>query len=260
MGPAPPPPGPVGRRGPVARRATNQAAAVVLLDAGGSWRTVVLVPSDPTGEPTGEPTDAVRPHAADVSEGSDRAVPSPLRHWAPAIAALVALALIPPRHPWGVFDPAGGPVGWLGMVTYSVRHLGVLHLAVNAYLLVWQVRAARSYVSSAWLLTVALAGAVAGALGHALVAERPLVGASAVIAALAGFSLVAFHRVTPEVPVRVPLLDTRSRPLTPSVLVAVVVVLGGTDAQLSGGAHLAGFVTGALVGAWQRFLLRPSRR
>lgn len=169
------------------------------------------------------------------------------------LTILVFLGQIATGYPLGVMPSGGG--GWVTrngllyapaiaggewwrVITPGFLHLGLLHIALNMYLLYILGRMLEPELGSAQLLAVYLASLVAGSLG-AIILEpsTPSAGASGAIFGLMGMALVA----------------ARSRRLQDAfqqigVLVLVNLVLTFGYAGISKGGHLGGLIGGILCG------------
>lgn len=93
------------------------------------------------------------------------------------------------------FDPAAGPLGWIaGAATYGLLHGNAMHLVGNLLGVVILAPLAERRHGPATLLLLMLAGSFGGAVAHSLAqvaagGDDGLIGASAAVAALIGWSL-----------------------------------------------------------------------
>ncbi|MGI9505576.1 MAG: rhomboid family intramembrane serine protease [Geminicoccaceae bacterium] len=137
--------------------------------------------------------------------------------------------------------------------TYAFLHGGLMHIALNAVMLAVMGQVLERKLGQLSFFSVFAAGAIGGAMVHALVGgapEVPLVGASAGVGALYGAGLV---------------LNRKGVSLGPNtqLLIALTAFFVITNllglilpffSQIAYVAHLGGFVTGILATAW---LARP---
>ena len=97
------------------------------------------------------------------------------------------------------FDPLAGPLGWMtGAATYGLLHGSAMHLVGNLLGPVILGPLVERRHGAATLLLLLLVGAFSGALAHTLVqlatsGAAILIGASASVAALIGWSLRQIH-------------------------------------------------------------------
>jgi membrane associated rhomboid family serine protease len=147
---------------------------------------------------------------------------------------------------WGSnFGPSTIGGEWWRLLTSSLLHFGVLHLAFNLWALVsFGAIAERLYGSKRYALICVIAG-LAG--GMASVAVRPLInsaGASALIFGIFGALLVAHFRGTDAIPKSVGISLRNSTLLFASIVLIAGFVVPGID----NAAHVGGLVAGICVG------------
>ena len=156
---------------------------------------------------------------------------------------------------------------WPGILTYQFLHAGFLHLFFNM-LFLWAVGSALEQRLSWGLVALYIMGGMAGAAAMArqgMPATAYLVGASAAIACLMGFSLFAM----PRAPVKLvyilfvslmPRFGTFDAPLwffVPLWLfqqVLMTLMTAKTGSEIGYVAHLGGFAFGAVVGIFAAFI------
>ncbi len=132
--------------------------------------------------------------------------PPPIVNLPPATKVTAALlilcyvaSLIPalnwPMLVWLSFDPRANPVPWLvGALTYGLLHASTMHLVGNLLGVVILAPLVERRHGARALVMLLLAGSIAGAATHAAVqyaagGDAILIGASASVAALIGWSL-----------------------------------------------------------------------
>lgn len=170
-----------------------------------------------------------------------------------ALSVLVFLAQIATGYPLGVFPQGGG--GWVTeqgllfapaiaggewwrVLTPGFLHLGLLHIAMNMYLLYILGRMLEPELGPVQMLAVYVTSLLAGSLGAILLEPSvPSAGASGAIFGLMGMALVI----------------ARSRRLGEAVkqigvLVVINLVITFGYSGISKGAHLGGLIGGALCG------------
>lgn len=176
--------------------------------------------------------------------------------------AIYGLSLIVPAdvERWTILHFAFIPAAWfidvwpvwslaVSPLTYAFLHGGLLHLALNAVMLAVMGQVLERKLGRLSFLSVFAAGAVGGALAHALIGgapDVPLVGASAGVGALYGAGLVLHGRGVYLGPNTQLLLALTGFFVITNVL-GMVLPLFGNIAYV---AHLGGFVTGILATAW----------
>lgn len=165
------------------------------------------------------------------------------------VASLVP-ALHWPMLVWLSFDPRAAPVAWLsGAMTYGLLHASMMHLVGNLLGVVILAPLVERRHGAMALLMLLLAGSIAGAATHAAVqyttgGDAVLIGASAAVAALIGWSLRQLH------------LGRGFGHLDQAVLIYglffvgfnLVGVLALSDSPIAYAAHAGGFVAGWLAG------------
>lgn len=155
---------------------------------------------------------------------------------APDVAGAMAFR---PARPW---DLAG-----LTVVTYGLVHATSNHLVTNVVFLLLFGPLVERRRGATLLVGVAVAGIVAGAVGHALVGAAPtvpLVGASGGVAAVLGATAVCCGTE------RLPVVRLRVRTAVGAWLALQVVTAPSqlvAGATVSVGAHLAGLLAGMVV-------------
>lgn len=137
-----------------------------------------------------------------------------------------------------LYAPAIAGGDWWRVLTPGFLHLGILHLALNMYLLYILGRMLEPEVGAGQMLAVYFASLIAGSLG-AIILEpsSPSAGASGAVFGMMGMALVA----------------ARSRRITEAfqqigILVVINLVFTFGYAGISKGAHLGGLIGGALCG------------
>nr|WP_276600914.1 MULTISPECIES: rhomboid family intramembrane serine protease [unclassified Nannocystis] len=165
-----------------------------------------------------------------------------------------------PEHAyaWGaLFTADFGPSEAWRLGTLTLLHVGSLHLILNV-LMLWrfgtfvEVLYGRARLAAIYVLSAALSG-LAVAFLRDPASPLLLIGASGAIMALGGAVIAALLLRR----------DLRSTPIGRAELVALVILFGlqvvfdSVTPQVSGTAHLAGIVAGAVLGAL--FLPRRSR-
>ena len=132
--------------------------------------------------------------------------------------------------------------------TYAFLHGGFMHLALNGVMLAVMGQVLERLLGRQTFFIIFAAGAVAGALVHALIggaAEVPLVGASAGVGALYGAAVVLHSWRVPLGPNSQLLMALAAFFVITNLLGLVLPILS----QIAYGAHLGGFVAGILVTA-----------
>ncbi len=185
-----------------------------------------------------------------------------------AMLAVYAVGSLAPAHVerWIIvhfsFIPAAwSEFGWplwakiVAPVTYAFLHGGFLHLVLNGVMLAVMGQVLERRLGQPKFLLVFLAGAVGGALVHALIGGAPrvpLVGASAGVGALYGAGIVMHARGI--------YLGPNSRILVALTAFFLITNLIGLVLPLLGNvayaAHLGGFIAGALI---TTCLIQPTR-
>jgi len=148
---------------------------------------------------------------------------------------------------WPIWSLAVSPL------TYAFLHGGIMHLALNGVMLAVMGQVLERRLGRLNFFSIFAAGAIGGAILHALVAglpEIPLVGASAGVGALYGAGLVLHKRGISLGPNTQILMALTAFFVITNLLGLVLPILS----QVAYIAHLGGFVTGILVTAW---LARP---
>lgn len=170
-----------------------------------------------------------------------------------ALCLLVFLGQIATGYPLGLFPASGGgwvtehglmfgPLiaegEWWRVITPGFLHLGIIHIAMNMYLLYILGRMLEPELGAAQMLAVYVTSLIAGSLG-ALILEpgTPSAGASGAIFGLMGMALVI----------------ARSRQIREAVqqigiLVVINLVITFGYSGISKGAHLGGLIGGAICG------------
>lgn len=140
--------------------------------------------------------------------------------------------------------------------TYAFLHGGLMHIALNGVMLAVMGQVLERKLGMPSFFSVFAAGAIGGALVHALIGgapEVPLVGASAGVGALYGAGLVLHgRRISLGPNTRLLLALTAFFVITN--LLGLVLPLFSNIAYV---AHLGGFITGILTTAW---LVKPGTR
>ncbi|MEZ5932049.1 MAG: rhomboid family intramembrane serine protease [Alphaproteobacteria bacterium] len=181
--------------------------------------------------------------------------------------AVYGLTLLAPAsvERWTILHFAFIPAAWfvdvwplwslaLSPLTYAFLHGGLMHLALNAVMLAVMGQVLERRLGQLSFFSVFAAGAIGGALVHALIGgtpEVPLVGASAGVGALYGAGLVLHKRGVPLGPNTQILMALTGFFVITNLLGMIIPMLG----NIAYVAHLGGFVTGILVTAW---LARPT--
>ena len=137
------------------------------------------------------------------------------------------------------------------LLTVTLVHGGILHLALNMYALFIVGPLAESLYGRALYLAIYLLAGLGGSIGSYLFVAAPSVGASGAIFGLFGLAFAAtyFHK---------PLLPARARAITSQIgmLIVLNLVIGfgiGGFAQIDNAAHVGGLI----VGGWLGFLIAP---
>lgn len=178
---------------------------------------------------------------------------SPVTATIMALTVIVFLAQIATGYPVGLlnsstngwvtqngllFGPLIAEGEWWRVITPGFLHLGILHIAMNMYLLYVLGRMIEPELGSAQMLAVYVTSLIAGSLG-ALVLEPkvPSAGASGAIFGLMGMALViARSRQIREAVQQIGIL----------VVLNLVITFGAQG--ISKGAHLGGLIGGAICG------------
>lgn len=165
---------------------------------------------------------------------------------------------------WTILHFAFIPAAWfvdawpfwsliISPLTYAFLHGGLMHLALNAVMLAVMGQVLERKLGQLSFFSVFAAGAIGGAIVHALVGgtpEVPLVGASAGVGALYGAGLV-LHRKGVSLGPNTQLLMALTAFFVITNLLGLILPILSNIAYI---AHLGGFVTGILATAW---LARP---
>ena len=137
------------------------------------------------------------------------------------------------------------------LLTVTLVHGGILHLALNMYALFIVGPLAESLYGRALYLAIYLLAGLGGSIASYLFVAAPSVGASGAIFGLFGLAFAAtyFHK---------PLLPARARAITSQIgmLIVLNLVIGfgiGGFAQIDNAAHVGGLI----VGGWLGFLIAP---
>lgn len=165
---------------------------------------------------------------------------------APGLAAPVAGLL--------AFDPRAAPLPWLaGALTYGLVHGGAMHLLGNLLGVVILAPLVERRDGAVRLLALLLAGSLAGAAAHALAqratgGDAGLIGASAAVAALIGWSLrqIRDRRGFGHLDQAVGLYGLFF------ILFNLAGVLAFRDSPVAYAAHAGGFAAGWLLGGGPR--------
>ena len=180
--------------------------------------------------------------------GLTEIAPSTLERW-----LILHFAFIPAAwftDIWPIWSLAASPL------TYAFLHGGLLHLALNAVMLAVMGQVLERKLGRLNFFSVFAAGAIGGAIIHALIGgtpEVPLVGASAGVGALYGAGMVLHGRGISLGP-NTQILQALTAFFVITNLLGLVLPMFGNIAYV---AHLGGFVTGIIVTAW---LSRPTMR
>jgi rhomboid protease GluP len=147
---------------------------------------------------------------------------------------------------WGSnFGPSTISGEWWRLLTYSLLHFGVLHLAFNMWALVsFGAIAERLYGSVRYALICVIAGLVGGIASIAVRPQINSAGASAIIFGIFGALLVAHFRGTDAIPKSVGISLRNSTLFFASVVLVAGFIVPGID----NAAHVAGLVAGIGVG------------
>ena len=165
---------------------------------------------------------------------------------------------------WTVFHFAFIPAAWftenwpfwslaVSPFTYAFLHGGLMHIALNAVMLAVMGQVLERKLGQLSFFSVFAAGAIGGAIVHALVGgapQIPLVGASAGVGALYGAGLVLNRKGVSLGPNTQLLMALTAFFVITNLLGLILPILS----QIAYIAHLGGFVTGILATAW---LARP---
>lgn len=165
------------------------------------------------------------------------------------LAGLVP-ALHWPMLVWLSFDPRAAPLAWLaGAVTYGLLHANVMHLVGNLLGVVILAPLVERRHGARAIVALLLIGSIAGAAAHAAVqyatgGDAILIGASASVAALIGWSLRQLR------------LGRGFGHLDQAVLIYglffigfnLVGILALSDSPIAYAAHAGGFIAGWLTG------------
>lgn len=169
------------------------------------------------------------------------------------ICVLVFLGQLATGYPLGLFPASGG--GWVTqhgllygpliadgelwrVITPGFLHLGLLHIAMNMYLLYVLGRMIEPELGGPQMLAVYITSLIAGSLGALLLEPNtPSAGASGAIFGLMGMALViARSRQIKEAVQQIGIL----------VVINLVITFGYSG--ISKGAHLGGLIGGAICG------------
>jgi membrane associated rhomboid family serine protease len=170
-------------------------------------------------------------------------LPGPLERF-----LVVRLAFIPAAYlsdGWPLWSLVVAPL------TYALLHGGLGHLVLNCVMLAVMGQVLERRLGPVPFLLLLAAGAMGGALVHALVGGSPrvpLIGASASVGGLYGAGLVLHQRglsLGPNSQVLVALAGL-------FVILNLVSLLVPIVGNIAYAAHLGGFVAGALVASWMR--------
>lgn len=173
------------------------------------------------------------------------------------LIACYLASLVPGLHwpmlVWLTFDPRAAPLAWIGgAVTYGLLHGSPMHLLGNLLGIVILGPLLERRDGAVALLLLLLVGSVAGAAAHAAVqyvtgGDAALIGASASVAALIGWSLRQIH------------LGRGFGHLDQAVTIYGLFFVGFnllgivalSDSPIAYAAHVGGFGAGWLLGSWR---------
>lgn len=142
---------------------------------------------------------------------------------------------------------------WWRLISSMWVHLGLMHLAFNAYGLLIFGRFVERFYDSKKLLTIYMFAGVAGAFASYFFVDNPSGGASGALYGLVGAMLVFGFKHRAELPARV------YKGLTTGMLPWVVlnIGIGFLDAlPFDNGAHIGGLIGGALAATAMRSQIR----
>lgn len=132
--------------------------------------------------------------------------------------------------------------------TYALLHGGLGHLALNGVMLAVMGQVLERRLGAGLFLLLFAAGAAGGALVHVMIGgapQSPLIGASAAVGGLYGAGLVLHHRGVYLGPNTRLLVALAGLFIIMNLLGVVLPILS----NIAYGAHLGGFIAGALVAA-----------
>lgn len=192
----------------------------------------------------------------------------PIVNLPPATKAVAAIVIavylagfVPALHrltfEWLYFDPLAAPLGWIaGAAGYGFLHGSAMHLVGNLMGLVILAPLVERRDGPIALLLLLLLGAFAGAAAHTAIqlatgGDAALIGASASVAALIGWSLcqIRAHRGFGYLDRAVAIYGLFF------IGFNLIGILAFHDSPIAYAAHAGGFVGGWLYGGWN-----PARR
>jgi rhomboid protease GluP len=135
---------------------------------------------------------------------------------------------------------------WHRMIAAPFLHGGVIHLALNGFVLLWAGPLLEGVLGRAWFAAVYAVSAVAGVLVSLALNPPSVVGvgaSGALMGILACLFVVSFHFSAG--PVRVQLQSVALQVLVPSL---IPIATSATGQHVDFGAHLGGALGGALIG------------
>lgn len=178
---------------------------------------------------------------------------SPVTAWIMVITGIVFLAQIATGFPLALMSNGGGgsvtingmfygpavAAGeWWRVITPGFIHLGILHIAMNMYLLYVLGRMIEPELGSIQMLAVYMTSLIAGSLGALLLeAKVPSAGASGAVFGLMGMALVI---------ARARQIQSAFQQIGILVLLNLVITFGVDG--ISKGAHIGGLIGGLLCG------------
>jgi rhomboid protease GluP len=156
----------------------------------------------------------------------------------------------------GAKDPVGLARGeWWRFVTPVFLHIGIIHFAVNSYMLYQIGYQLESVLGAAWFLVVYLAAGVVGNVSSALFSPNLSAGASGALFGLLGAGFYIERSIGRRI---TEVTGRRPRRRVYAVTVLLNLVIGLVIPFIDNAAHLGGLVSGMLV-TMAMMMIRPNR-
>jgi membrane associated rhomboid family serine protease len=156
-------------------------------------------------------------------------------------------------RPWAdqfVLDPEPGHLFLWQFVSYAFLHASFLHIAGNMYFLYMFGNNVNDKLGNVGYLAFYLAGAVFSGIGHIIMSNSPVLGASGAIAAVTGAYLVLFPQTLITVIYWLLFIGTIELPALYFIAFKLIIWDNmieprfGPQMSIAHGAHLAGYIFG----------------
>jgi membrane associated rhomboid family serine protease len=169
-------------------------------------------------------------------------------------------------RPWAdqfMLDPRPGQLNLWQFVSYAFLHGGLMHIAGNMFFLYLFGNNVNDKLGHIGYLCFFLAGAVFSGIGHSLMSNNPVLGASGAVAAVTGAYLVLFPQTLITVLYWFFFIGTMELPALYLIAFKMILydnIIAQSSAFVAYGAHLAGYAFGiaAMVGMLATGLISSS--